>query len=60
MDESLTSPQSLAFAAKVERIFLMARLGRALRRLHDDIVRQPLPHNLQTLVKRLKCSERHS
>jgi hypothetical protein len=60
MDDWYTSPQSREFAAKFERIFFMARLGRALRRLHDEVVREPLPHNLQTLVKRLEHSERHS
>jgi len=60
MDERLTSLQSREFAAKFERILFMARLGRVLRRLHDEVVGEPLPHNLQTLVKRLEHSERHS
>jgi hypothetical protein len=44
MDDWYTSPQSRELAAKFERIFFMARLGRVLRFQTDQIVRQPLPH----------------
>ena len=58
MDERFTSQQSRAFAAKLERIFWMARLGRALRYRTDQIVREPLPHELQELVEKLERVER--
>jgi hypothetical protein len=60
MDESLTSPQSREFAAKFERIFFMARIGRVLRFQYDQIVRQALPHELQELVEKLERAERQA
>ena len=56
MDERLTSPHARAFTAKVERVFLMARIGRVLRGLHDDVVSEPLPPKLESLVRRLEES----
>lgn len=53
MDDWYTSPQSREFAAKLERIFFMARLGRALRYQYDAVARQPLPAELQKLMDRL-------
>jgi Anti-sigma factor NepR len=53
MDERFTTSQSREFAAKFERIFFMAQLGRVLRRLHDEVVREPLPPKLEALMKRL-------
>lgn len=57
MDEKFTPAQSREFAAKVERVFLMARIGRALRIHYDHIVREPLPHELQELVQKLQRAE---
>jgi hypothetical protein len=60
MDDWYTSRQSREFAAKLERIFFMARLGRALRFRYDQIVRQPLPQELQELMRRLEGVERRT
>jgi hypothetical protein len=58
MDEEVTPPQSREFAAKFERIFFMARLGRALRYQFDAVAREPLPGELQALVDQLGIAER--
>ena len=39
-----------------KRVFLMARIGRVLRGLHDDVVSEPLPPKLESLVRRLEES----
>jgi hypothetical protein len=54
MDQRLTSPHARTVAAKIERVFLMARIGRVLRGLHDDVLSEPLPPKLESLVRRLK------
>jgi hypothetical protein len=55
MDDWYRSPHSREFATKLER---MARLGRALRFQHDQIVWQPLPQELQQLMRRLEGVDR--
>ena len=54
MNHKRTSRQSEEFAAKFARIFLLARLGRALRYQYDAIARQPVPGELQQLMDRLR------
>jgi len=57
MERLSATPRSHALSAKVERIFFIAQLERALRSANEEVARQPLPPKLQELVERLAGAE---
>jgi hypothetical protein len=44
-------------AEKVERIFIMARLGQKLREVNSDAIRAPLPNEMREALERLRHQE---
>jgi hypothetical protein len=43
------------YAARIDNIYFLGRIGETLRRATDDIAREQLPANIQHLLDRLEA-----